>query len=68
MISGEAIRKGFYLYDDRRKAKPDPEIKKYIDKARSVSGAKPDPKVSLSLSNNQVEISTLHLRGSHWFF
>ena len=49
MISGEATRKGFYLYDDRRKAKPDPEIKKYIDKARGVSGAKPDPKVSLSV-------------------
>lgn len=47
LISGEATRKGFYLYDDKRKAKPDPELKKYIEKARSISGVKVDPKVSL---------------------
>jgi len=51
--AGEATRKGFYLYDDRRKAKPDPEIKKYIDKARSVSGAKPDPKLE-KLSEKEI--------------
>lgn len=45
--SGEATRKGFYLYDDKRKAKPDPELKKYIEKARSISGVNVDPKVSL---------------------
>ncbi|XP_010524718.1 PREDICTED: peroxisomal fatty acid beta-oxidation multifunctional protein MFP2 [Tarenaya hassleriana] len=42
--AGEATRKGFYLYDDKRKAKPDPELKKYIEKARSMSGVNIDPK------------------------
>ncbi|KAK3417963.1 hypothetical protein EUGRSUZ_H03943 [Eucalyptus grandis] len=35
---GEATRKGFYLYDERRKASPDSELKKYVEKARSISG------------------------------
>lgn len=48
-ISGETTQKGFYIYDKNRKAKPDPEIKKYIEKARSMSGISMDPKVSLSL-------------------
>ncbi|CAL5407187.1 unnamed protein product [Camellia sinensis] len=26
--AGEATRKGFYVYNDKRKASPDPEIKK----------------------------------------
>lgn len=42
---GEATRKGFYLYDDRRKASPDPELKKYVEKSRSISGASIDPKL-----------------------
>nr|GMD63625.1 glyoxysomal fatty acid beta-oxidation multifunctional protein MFP-A [Ipomoea batatas] len=42
---GEATRRGFYIYDDRRKASPDPEIKKYIEKAREMSGVSIDPKV-----------------------
>ncbi|GAB4843627.1 hypothetical protein Ancab_013592 [Ancistrocladus abbreviatus] len=32
--AGEATRKGFYLYDNKRKANPDPEMNKYIEKAR----------------------------------
>lgn len=48
LVVGEPTRKGFYLYDERRKAKPDPEIKKYIEKAREISGVSIDPKVSLS--------------------
>ncbi|KAJ8441695.1 hypothetical protein Cgig2_019082 [Carnegiea gigantea] len=43
--AGETTRKGFYLYDDRRKASPDPEIKKYIEKARGISGVSIDPKL-----------------------
>ncbi|KAL5065449.1 hypothetical protein RYX36_027186 [Vicia faba] len=43
--AGEATRKGFYLYDDRRKASPDPELKKFIEKARSISGVSVDPKL-----------------------
>ncbi|XP_030545586.1 glyoxysomal fatty acid beta-oxidation multifunctional protein MFP-a [Rhodamnia argentea] len=42
---GEATRKGFYLYDDRRKASPDPELKKYVEKSRSISGVSIDPKL-----------------------
>ncbi|XP_022722446.1 peroxisomal fatty acid beta-oxidation multifunctional protein MFP2-like [Durio zibethinus] len=42
--AGEATRKGFYLYDNKRKASPDPELKKYIEKARSISGVAVDPK------------------------
>lgn len=51
LCAGETTRKGFYVYDDRRKASPDPEIKKYIEKAREMSGVTIDPKVSLSLSH-----------------
>ncbi|GLU08398.1 hypothetical protein SLE2022_253150 [Rubroshorea leprosula] len=42
--AGETSRKGFYLYDDKRKASPDPELKKYIEKARSISNVSIDPK------------------------
>lgn len=50
LLSGEATRKGFYLYDIRRKASPDPEMTKYIEKSRSIASVTPDPQVSLSLS------------------
>lgn len=33
------------MYDERRKASPDPEVKKFIEKARSMSGVAIDPKV-----------------------
>lgn len=46
LVVGETTRKGFYLYDERRKAKPDPDIKRYIEKAREISGVSIDPKVS----------------------
>lgn len=48
--SGETTRKGFYVYNDKRKASPDPELKKFIQKAREISGVDVEPKVSLSLS------------------
>ncbi|KAH0927748.1 hypothetical protein HID58_020004 [Brassica napus] len=51
--AGEATRKGFYLYDEKRKAKPDPELKKYIEKARSVSGVNLDPKLA-KLSEKEI--------------
>ncbi|XP_021770834.1 peroxisomal fatty acid beta-oxidation multifunctional protein MFP2-like [Chenopodium quinoa] len=44
--AGESTRKGFYLYDDKRKASPDPELKKYIEKAREISGISVDPKIA----------------------
>lgn len=44
-MAGETTKKGFYLYDDRRKPNPDPELKKYIEKSRGISGVSVDPKV-----------------------
>ncbi|KAF5944693.1 hypothetical protein HYC85_018770 [Camellia sinensis] len=44
--AGEATRKGFYVYNDKRKASPDPEIKKIVQKAREISGVNVDPKLS----------------------
>ncbi|KAJ6794134.1 peroxisomal fatty acid beta-oxidation multifunctional protein MFP2-like isoform X2 [Iris pallida] len=46
--AGEATRKGFYVYDERRKASPDPEIKKYIEKSRSVAGFTTDKIMELA--------------------
>ncbi|XP_027916315.1 peroxisomal fatty acid beta-oxidation multifunctional protein MFP2-like [Vigna unguiculata] len=43
--TGETSRKGFYLYDDKRKASPDTELKNYIEKARSITGVSVDPKL-----------------------
>uniref|UniRef100_A0A1D1XSR5 Glyoxysomal fatty acid beta-oxidation multifunctional protein MFP-a n=2 Tax=Anthurium amnicola TaxID=1678845 RepID=A0A1D1XSR5_9ARAE len=51
--AGEATRKGFYLYNDKRKASPDPEIKKYIEKSRSLAGVTPDPKL-MKLSDKDI--------------
>ncbi|KAJ0035861.1 hypothetical protein Pint_24493 [Pistacia integerrima] len=52
----EATRKGFYLYDDKGKARPDPELKKYIEKARSVSSVAIDPKFSKLSEKDIVEM------------
>ncbi|KAJ3669495.1 hypothetical protein LUZ60_011445 [Juncus effusus] len=41
--TGEASKKGFYKYENRRKALPDPEISKYIQKSREIAGFTPDP-------------------------
>uniref|UniRef100_A0A0D6QWP2 3-hydroxyacyl-CoA dehydrogenase n=1 Tax=Araucaria cunninghamii TaxID=56994 RepID=A0A0D6QWP2_ARACU len=51
--AGEKTRKGFYLYDDRRKAQPDPEIKKYIAKSRKMAGLISDGK-PLSLTDKDI--------------
>ncbi|CAI8590116.1 unnamed protein product [Vicia faba] len=51
--SGEAAHKGFYLYDDRRRANPDPEVKNYIEKSRSISGVTVDPKL-VKLSEKDI--------------
>ncbi|KAK2394935.1 peroxisomal fatty acid beta-oxidation multifunctional protein MFP2 [Trifolium repens] len=50
---GEASRKGFYLYDDRRRANPDPELKNYIEKSRNISGVTVDPKL-VKLSEKDI--------------
>lgn len=62
--SGETTRKGFYVYDDKRRANPDPELNKYIEKSRSISGVAIDPEVSLSLS--YVLLYTPHTQGVYY--
>ncbi|OIT37053.1 PREDICTED: glyoxysomal fatty acid beta-oxidation multifunctional protein MFP-a [Nicotiana attenuata] len=54
--AGETTRKGFYVYDDRRKASPDPEIKKYIEKAREMSGVTIDPKLAKLSDKDIIEM------------
>ncbi|KAK1387554.1 Glyoxysomal fatty acid beta-oxidation multifunctional protein MFP-a [Heracleum sosnowskyi] len=51
--AGESAHKGFYVYNDRRKASPDPEVKKYIEKARSLAGITIDPKLT-KLSDEEI--------------
>ncbi|XP_078158078.1 peroxisomal fatty acid beta-oxidation multifunctional protein MFP2-like [Carex rostrata] len=36
--TGEASGKGFYIYNDKRQASIDPEIAKYVEKSRRLSG------------------------------
>ncbi|XP_022741326.1 peroxisomal fatty acid beta-oxidation multifunctional protein MFP2-like [Durio zibethinus] len=55
--AGEATRKGFYLYDDKRKANPDPELNKYIEKSRSISGVAIDPKFVKLSEKDIVEMT-----------
>ncbi|KAH9765885.1 peroxisomal fatty acid beta-oxidation multifunctional protein MFP2 [Citrus sinensis] len=54
--AGETTRKGFYLYDERRKASPDPEVKKFIEKARSMSGVAINPKFAKLSEKDIVEM------------
>ncbi|KAL6503365.1 hypothetical protein OROGR_025288 [Orobanche gracilis] len=51
--AGETTRRGFYVYDEKRKAGPDPEIKKYVEKARVISGVTIDPKLK-NLSDKDI--------------
>ncbi|BAS72015.1 Os01g0348600, partial [Oryza sativa Japonica Group] len=51
--TGEASRKGFYKYEDKRKATPDPEIMKYIEKSRSMAGVTPDTEL-MKLSEKDI--------------
>ncbi|XP_024961410.1 glyoxysomal fatty acid beta-oxidation multifunctional protein MFP-a isoform X2 [Cynara cardunculus var. scolymus] len=51
--AGEMTRKGFYVYNDKRKASPDPEIKKYIEKARELAGVSVDLKLG-KLSDKEI--------------
>jgi hypothetical protein len=45
----ESSRRGFYVHDDRRKASPDPDLRKYIEKSRTMAGVVQNPKVILYL-------------------
>ncbi|CAL0309646.1 unnamed protein product [Lupinus luteus] len=54
--TGQASGKGFYLYDDKRKARPDPQLKNYIEKARSVAGITVDPKLANLSEKDIIEL------------
>lgn len=54
--AGETTRRGFYVYDNKRKASPDPEIKKYIEKSREMSGVNIDPKLTKLSDKDIVEM------------
>lgn len=54
--AGETTRKGFYVYNDKRKASPDPVIKKYIEKAREMSGVSIDPKLEKLSDKDIIEM------------
>ncbi|KAG6726411.1 hypothetical protein I3842_02G080000 [Carya illinoinensis] len=53
---GETTRKGFYLYDEKCKASPDPELSKYIEKSRCINGVTIDPKLMKLAENDIVEM------------
>ncbi|KAJ0981277.1 hypothetical protein J5N97_009532 [Dioscorea zingiberensis] len=53
MRTGEATGKGIYSYEDNLKANPDPQIHKYIEKLRNISGAKHDPEI-MKLSEKDI--------------
>ncbi|RRT70474.1 hypothetical protein B296_00023030 [Ensete ventricosum] len=42
---GEASGKGFYKYDEKRNASPDPEIIKYVEKSRNMANVTPNPQL-----------------------
>ncbi|KAJ6404178.1 hypothetical protein OIU84_012376 [Salix udensis] len=42
---GETTSKGFYIYDNKGKAIPDPEVLNSIDKARSITGVATDSEI-----------------------
>ncbi|KAI4364451.1 hypothetical protein MLD38_020541 [Melastoma candidum] len=44
--NGESTKRGFYMYDEKRRANADPELQKYIEKARNVSSISIDSKLT----------------------
>ncbi|KAI5058429.1 hypothetical protein GOP47_0026599 [Adiantum capillus-veneris] len=50
---GERTRKGFYAYDGGRKAQPDPELQKYLEKSRIIGGIMSDNK-KIELSDQEI--------------
>ncbi|XAR48694.1 3-hydroxyacyl-CoA dehydrogenase [Bertholletia excelsa] len=54
--AGEATRKGFYVYNDKRKASPDREIMKFIQKSREISGVNVDPELKKLSDKDIVEM------------
>ncbi|XP_078439828.1 multifunctional protein 2 [Wolffia australiana] len=54
--AGESTGKGFYTYDNRRKARPDPEIKNYVETSREMAGVTPNPKLREVTDEEIVEM------------
>ncbi|CAI9118844.1 OLC1v1020471C2 [Oldenlandia corymbosa var. corymbosa] len=54
--AGETTRRGFYVYDNKRKANPDAELSKYVQKAREMSGVTVDPKLAKLSDKDIVEM------------
>ncbi|OEL23444.1 Glyoxysomal fatty acid beta-oxidation multifunctional protein MFP-a [Dichanthelium oligosanthes] len=54
--TGESSRKGFYVYDDKRKASRDPDLRMYIEKSRNMAGVTQDPKLMKFTDNDIVEV------------
>ncbi|KAI5021660.1 hypothetical protein ZWY2020_058390 [Hordeum vulgare] len=54
--AGEGSRKGFYKYEDKRKATPDPKIMTYIQKSRSMAGVTPDAELMKLSDKDKVEM------------
>mgnify|MGYP007109620938 FL=1 len=42
------------MYDDKRKAKPDPDVQKYLQKSRALSDIMPNKKVVAILSCRNI--------------
>ncbi|KAM7527043.1 hypothetical protein LguiB_030453 [Lonicera macranthoides] len=53
---GESTSKGFYMYNDKREASPDPEVVKYIEKARRISNVRVDSKLTKLSDGDIVEM------------
>ncbi|KAB5569471.1 hypothetical protein DKX38_003264 [Salix brachista] len=53
---GETTSKGFYIYDNKGKAIPDPEVLNYIDKARSITGVTIDSEIMKLSDQDKVEM------------
>ncbi|KAK3000976.1 hypothetical protein RJ639_047317 [Escallonia herrerae] len=50
---GESTCKGFYMYDDKHNASPDPDIVKFVEKARTMSHVMVDTKLR-NLSDGDI--------------
>ncbi|CAI9776796.1 unnamed protein product [Fraxinus pennsylvanica] len=53
-LDSETANRGFYVYDEKRRANPDPEIKKYNEKAREIAGVTIDSYELTKLSDKDI--------------
>lgn len=55
-LAGESNGKGFYLYDEKRKARPAPEIKDMIKSSQAEAGIMVNGKVSVLPNTRPVAL------------